>query len=254
MKISVITVVKNNYTGLQETFKSIRIAKESFQDFDYIVIDGQSTDGTKNLIISNLDLITNWVSEKDEGIYAAMNRGAHYAKNQSFLYWLNSGDIFLGVPRDSCFRSCNSDVIFSPIKFPNGSVLSPHIELPQNEKNIFPNTVFNHQGFMIKKELFLGFGGYDTQVGLLADCLLMTKSIREFRWFISSEPMAIYDMNGITTKEHFNYLKSYLMVAKKLNLCIPKVIFYHKYSIFKKIVKILIPDALLINILKWRWG
>ena len=88
-KLSIITVNLNNVTGLQRTFDSV--FAQSFTDFEYLVMDGGSTDGSKELIEKNADKLSYWVSEKDKGIYNAMNNGIAQSKGE-YLLFLNSGD------------------------------------------------------------------------------------------------------------------------------------------------------------------
>ena len=91
--ISVITVVFNNQDGFAGTAASVREQKEA--SFEWIVIDGGSTDGTVDLIKANAEHIAFWVSERDRGIYDAMNKGLANAKGE-FCVFMNSGDRFAG--------------------------------------------------------------------------------------------------------------------------------------------------------------
>jgi putative colanic acid biosynthesis glycosyltransferase len=87
---SIITVCRNNLNELIDT--SISIQSQTFKNFEWIVIDGNSTDGTKEWLTKNLD--TNlWLSEPDKGIFDAMNKGIRLAKGK-FLIFMNSGDAF----------------------------------------------------------------------------------------------------------------------------------------------------------------
>jgi glycosyltransferase involved in cell wall biosynthesis len=88
-KLSIITINYNNLLGLQKTMKSV--FDQSWKDYEYIIIDGGSTDGSKEFIELNSNKISYWVSEKDNGIYNAMNKGTLEAKGEYVLY-LNSGD------------------------------------------------------------------------------------------------------------------------------------------------------------------
>lgn len=89
MTLSIITVNLNNAAGFKKTAESI--ISQAYQDFEWIVIDGGSTDGSKELIEQYSDHIAYWVSEKDSGIYNAMNKGVRHA-NGEYLQFLNSGD------------------------------------------------------------------------------------------------------------------------------------------------------------------
>lgn len=88
-KLSIITVNLNNREGLRKTIESVIC--QSFSDYEYIIIDGGSTDGSKELIELYQNKVTYWISETDKGIYNAMNKGIKTGKGDYCLF-LNSGD------------------------------------------------------------------------------------------------------------------------------------------------------------------
>ena len=110
MKLSIITVNYNNREGLRRTAKSI--AEQSFNDFEWLVIDGGSTDGSQDVMAQYASWITWSVSEPDGGIYEAMNKGLTRA-NGEFVQFLNSGDSFIDrsvlskVFSDRCLADVN---------------------------------------------------------------------------------------------------------------------------------------------------
>ena len=83
MKVSVITVNFNNKAGLEATIKSV--VGQRFKDFEFIIIDGGSTDGSKDVIVANKDKIDYWVSERDRGVYNGMNKAIAVAKDIVYL-------------------------------------------------------------------------------------------------------------------------------------------------------------------------
>lgn len=89
MKLSVITVNLNNVVGLDKTMTSV--LQQSFQDFEYLIIDGGSTDGSREVIARHEQHLSYWCSEKDSGVYNAMNKGIVHAQGEYILF-LNSGD------------------------------------------------------------------------------------------------------------------------------------------------------------------
>lgn len=91
-KVSIITVNYNNLGGLKKTLDSVH--SQSYHDYEWIVIDGGSTDGSKELLIQNQEKISYWVSEPDKGIYHAMNKGIAHAQGE-YCQFLNSGDYFI---------------------------------------------------------------------------------------------------------------------------------------------------------------
>lgn len=91
-KISIITINYNNCLGLRKTLQSV--SSQTYKDYEYIVVDGASTDGSQEEMAQFKDIITHPISEKDSGIYNAMNKGIALAKGEYCLF-LNSGD-YLG--------------------------------------------------------------------------------------------------------------------------------------------------------------
>lgn len=90
MKLSIITINYNNKEGLQKTIDSV--INQTWQDFEWIVIDGGSTDGGKEVIEQYQLHFSYWCSEPDTGVYNAMNKGIEHAKGE-YLLFLNSGDV-----------------------------------------------------------------------------------------------------------------------------------------------------------------
>ena len=89
MRLTIITINYNNHDGLQKTVESV--VAQTCRDFEWIIIDGGSTDGSKELIEKNQKHFAYWCSEPDKGIYNAMNKGIAKA-NGDYLLFLNSGD------------------------------------------------------------------------------------------------------------------------------------------------------------------
>ena len=150
MKLSIITVNLNNRDGLQKTIDSV--VSQTFKDFEWIVIDGGSTDGSKELIEQYADHFAYWVSEPDKGIYNAMNKGIKVAKGE-YLQFLNSGDwLWEETTLQKVFSEKNDeDIIYGDCIEADG------------ERSIFPekfDTLFlyrgniNHQASFSKASLF----------------------------------------------------------------------------------------------------
>jgi glycosyltransferase involved in cell wall biosynthesis len=89
--ITIVTVVFNNLPFIEETIQSV--LNQTYQNIEYIIIDGGSTDGTLNIIKKYEKFLDYWVSEKDKGIYEAMNKGLQHAKGK-WINFMNSGDTF----------------------------------------------------------------------------------------------------------------------------------------------------------------
>ena len=112
MKLSIITIAYNNLEGLKRTLQTV--ANQSYDDFEQIVIDGGSKDGSLDVIKSYEGLIPNykWVSEPDKGIYDAMNKGIDLAEGEYCLF-LNAGDVLYGdsVIEELMCNNPSSDIV-----------------------------------------------------------------------------------------------------------------------------------------------
>ena len=89
-KLSIITVNYNNKSGLEQTIKSV-VNQNAEKHIEHIIIDGDSNDGSPDVIDENKEHFSYWCSEKDNGIYHAMNKGVAHASGE-YLLFLNSGD------------------------------------------------------------------------------------------------------------------------------------------------------------------
>ena len=145
---SIITVVLNAKDDLEETIKSLR--NQSFKDFEYIIIDGGSTDGTIEVIKKNLDIINKWKSEKDLGIYDAMNKGINLCEG-SYIGMLNSGDKYM----PNGLQIINNYLNKKKMDFIFGSVMKKVLRHGYRKYRIFWNFDFyssHSSGFFIRNE------------------------------------------------------------------------------------------------------
>lgn len=158
MKISIITINLNNLRGLQRTMESV--ASQTSKDYEWIVIDGGSTDGSKELIEQNVEHITYWESESDRGIYHAMNKGIEKAKGD-YLQFLNSGDSLAGVDIVESFvsKQSNADIIY-------GNAIYTSVDGKEVRRFIAPDTLrlsyfwshaLNHQATFFHRRCFERF-------------------------------------------------------------------------------------------------
>lgn len=116
MKLSIITINYNNRDGLKKTIDSV--VGQTFRDFEWIVIDGGSTDGSKEVIEQYASHFAYWVSEPDKGIYNAMNKGIDKAQGD-YLLFLNSGDwLNDNTSLERCFaHDFDADVMYGDCMF-----------------------------------------------------------------------------------------------------------------------------------------
>ena len=200
MRLSIITINYNNSAGLQKTIDSV--VSQSFRDFEWIVIDGGSTDGSRELLEQYGEHISYWVSEPDKGIYNAMNKGVKVAKGE-YLLFLNSGDCLCDVDVIADFHAlkASEDIIAGNITV-GGSIYNVRFSPDESEisyQYMCDSTIL-HPASFIKKELFDKYGGYDESLKIVSDwkfffvCLIQYScSYRKWERFISD-----FDTNGIS--------------------------------------------------------
>ena len=155
MKISIITINYNNRDGLERTI--ISVISQTYKDIQYIVIDGGSTDGSKEVINKHHEYIDYWVSEHDKGIYNAMNKGVDKATGD-YLLFLNSGDCLhsKSTINDSIqYLTTNEDLVMGQVQLiPSGRIAWDDIKSSITMKDFYVGGPIPHQACFIKHELF----------------------------------------------------------------------------------------------------
>lgn len=204
MKLSIITVNYNNIDGLKKTMDSV--ISQSCHDYEWIVIDGGSTDGSKKLIEDNSRYMSYYVSEPDKGIYNAMNKGICQAHGE-FLLFMNSGDCLYDehVLEKSLPLLVASDVYVGDIvnekdnvrslyKFPRE--LTPATILYQMVFNLIP-----HQSSFIRRDLFKRYGLYREDLKIASDGYFFYKSVVLGGASMECIPLtiALFDSSGISS-------------------------------------------------------
>lgn len=162
MKVSIATICRNNADGLKRTIDSVR--KQTFRDFEFIITDGASTDKTIDIIKANEDIIDNWVSEPDSGIYNAMNKTLARCQGE-YVIFMNSGDCFYdGEVLQKVFSVAkSSDVIYGDVQFEKILRANKKIFTLQD---FFCKSPFCHQGVFtrLEKAISVGFKEEYTRV------------------------------------------------------------------------------------------
>ena len=168
---SVITVVKNDEKNIQKTIESI--LNQTFKNFEYIIIDGKSEDSTLSLINKYKDKINFIISEKDDGIYFAMNKGAKIASGE-FVVYVNSGDTLtanaLKIIQRKINEKPNIDFVFGTVK--RHYTKDTLIKFGFNKKKLIYNFDFatsHSTGFYLRKSKFQELGFFNTKYKCSAD-------------------------------------------------------------------------------------
>lgn len=171
MKLSIITVNLNNREGLKKTIDSV--VAQTFRDFEWIVIDGGSTDGSRELIEQYADHFAYWVSEPDKGIYNAMNKGIKVAKGE-YLQFLNSGDWLCDekVLQKVFDSGPDEQIVYGDCLESDGSL---HVFPSSLDALYFYRDMLNHQASFIRSSLLEE--GYDENYKYASDWLFFLQKI-----------------------------------------------------------------------------
>lgn len=199
MRYSIITINYNNGHGLQQTIDSV--LGQVYRDFEYIVIDGGSTDSSVEILKKYDDKIHFWVSEPDNGIYHAMNKGVAHAHGE-YCIFMNSGDCFYNQTVLERVNAADptEDVVVGKVAVD----LQDHIISPPPKGNLTMYHLYSgsipHQGSFIKTDLLRQFP-YDEKLKISSDwkffvqiLILNNGSIRYLDEFV-----ARYDTDGLSS-------------------------------------------------------
>ncbi|MDR1764100.1 MAG: glycosyltransferase [Dysgonamonadaceae bacterium] len=242
MKLSIITVNLNNAEGLKKTVESV--ISQTFTDFEFIIIDGASTDGSLEVVnnyqLSNLNF--QLISEPDKGIFDAMNKGILLAKGD-FCQFLNSGDYLYSttVLEEVFSREYSDDIVTgnfielydSKTALRKGRAYARQQQgKPLTMLDLFAGSL-SHQATFIRRELFDRYGLYNPEMKVASDWLffLYTIGIKGVTVKYIDQTIVYFDMNGISNQSATSGASERMEALKSL---LPPVIF-EDYLYFTKI-------------------
>ena len=225
---SIITINLNNKPGLLRTIESV--VSQTYTDFEYIVIDGASKDGSQEVIQQYADQIDYWVSEPDNGIYQAMNKGIKVAKGD-FLLFLNSGDyLFANFTLDEVKKLINpsssfasGNLFFSSSK---GKVIR---NVPETLSfDFLVSSFLPHSSTFILRKMFDKYGLYKEEYKIVSDWAFFlealidgTESYQKINCVVS-----IFDTSGISGNKKMSAIHSFER-KKVLNDIFPPFVVEH---------------------------
>lgn len=235
--ITIITVTFNAGKVIERTLSSLR--HQSYQDFEHIIIDGDSKDDTLRIIKGKGSPQTKVYSEPDKGLYDAMNKGLKKAKGKYILY-LNAGDAFHNHDSLADYVSYalkDANIIYgdTDIVDPTGLKISGrHLSVPKKlTKESFSNgMLICHQAFMVKKSLA---PNYNLNYKFSADfdwCIRCIENSASEGCFNLDKVVIDYLSDGLTDKNKWKSLKERFDIMK-LHYGLPKTLFKHIGFVFR---------------------
>lgn len=219
MKLSIITINKNNAPGLCKTIESV--VSQSYTDFEYIVIDGASVDGSVDVIRQYEDKISYWVSEPDNGIYNAMNKGITQAKGE-YIQFLNSGDYLVDntILKKIFDNHYSEDIVYGDMFVGNPERSLQKVCFPKEDDIDFDwmvNMYLPHGASFIKNKLFKDVGLYSEDLKIVSDWEFFLLATCKYNCSLKycGHEIIVYDNMGVSSKKEnldiINLEKAYCM-------------------------------------------
>lgn len=178
MKISIITVCYNSASTLEATILSV--ASQTYDNIEYIIVDGNSEDGTLEIIKKHEKNVDKWISEPDAGLYDAMNKGLSMASGE-IVGILNSDDTFfsktvlteiVNFHKDNCIDASVGTIVQRNEK---GMLIRRYSAKDWTPENLRIGLMPPHPSIFFKRELFGVFGCYNTKFQIAADYELIIR-------------------------------------------------------------------------------
>ena len=243
MKISLITVTYNSEKYLSQCIESVQM--QDYGDLEHIIVDGNSTDNTVSIIKKYEAGIAKWVSEPDNGMYDAINKGIAMATGE-VVGLLNSDDILVSANVISCiaqtFKEQNTDSVYGDLEYVDKENTDKVYRVWKGQtyrRNLFKiGWMPGHPTFYIKKALIDKFGGYESHYFTAADYEFMARYL--FKHKVSSfylpKLFVKMRMGGASNKSIYQRLRANrrdYLAMKKNNIPMPFLV-----SILKPLIKI----------------
>lgn len=227
--VSVITINLNNKIGLEKTVQSV--LQQTYRNLEYIVIDGGSNDGSFDYIKSVSSKLSYFISEKDDGIYSAMNKGILKAKG-SYLIFLNSGDYFENSNSLANLIGSNQDasIIYGNMLLEKNGELCLKKYPHHLDIKYFSGDTLPHPSTLIRRDLFLKYGLYNTKYKIISDWVFFIDAIvaQNVRYKYIDNIISVFNLNGISSQPG-----SYKIITQEMDLHFKDNYYY--FYLMKKI-------------------
>lgn len=199
MRYSVITINYNNCEGLLQTVRNV--LGQTYKDFEYIIIDGGSTDGSVEVLREYGDRISFWISEADSGIYNAMNKGVTHAHGD-YCIFMNSGDLFYDesvLERVNVINATEDIVVGKVVVDRHDHIISPPPKEELTMYHLYSGSI-PHQGSFISTKLLRKYP-YDESLKISSDWKFFVQTLILDNCPIRflDEFIAKYDTNGLSS-------------------------------------------------------
>jgi len=221
LKISIITVAYNAQATIEQSIKSV--ISQAYNNVEYIIIDGNSSDNTVSIAQKYREYISVLISEPDNGIYDAMNKGIALATGD-IVGILNADDFFAGnhiltVVSDA-FKNNNTDIVYGDLNYikPDGTIRRKWVSGEYKKGKFNFGWMPPHPTFYCRRELFERFGNYSLDFGTAADYELMLRylHLNHLSVFYVKQVLVQMSIGGVSNSSIKNRLKALLFDMKAM--------------------------------------
>jgi glycosyltransferase involved in cell wall biosynthesis len=200
-RVSIITVVRNDRDGFLRTSDSV--LSQDYASFEYLVVDGASTDGTADLVLARAESLAAWVSEPDQGVYDAMNKGWRMATGDWVLF-LNAGDVLLDASRISVAMAAAGpgvDAVYGDADFVMTD--GTRHRIPAGRPEDLPRGPFcSHQSLFMRRAWIERLGGFRLEEWPASDYGLIARAhAAGCRWEATGAPLVVYALGGLSDRQ-----------------------------------------------------
>ena len=253
IKFSIIVVSLNTKKLFLKTINSI--LKQKYKNFEIIVVDGKSTDGTQNIILSKKKYFSKYLIEKDKGIYHAMNKGIVLSKGE-WIIFMNSGDIFINkfvLEKISKKDLSKYDIIFGD------TLIDQKFIKVYKKSNYFQKYTltmpFCHQSSLVKLK-YLKKNLFDLKYKLSSDFNFFLNSyLKEIKFFKYNGLISKIEASGQSDMNRQKVFNENIKIfyTKKSYLKIVFLVYYKIFEFIKTLVKFCLPFKLVKYVLKIKY-
>jgi glycosyltransferase involved in cell wall biosynthesis len=233
MKVSIITITYNSAATVEDTLRTV--VSQDYPDIEYIIIDGKSKDNTLNIIDKYKDSIARLISEKDKGLYDALNKGIKQATGD-VVGMLHSDDLYahnnvITNVVKTFAENPEADAVYADLVFVNRNDTNKAMRVWESgeykEGSFLQGWMPPHPTFFVKKNIYEKLGGFNTGLKLSADYELMLRFIHKnnIKLAYLKETIVKMRMGGVSNVSFFVKLKANLedKMAWRMNGMKPKV-------------------------------
>jgi len=260
-KISVVTVVKNRDSVIENTILSV--LNQDYFNLEYVVVDGDSQDNTPSIIQKYISQIDKYIREPDQGIYDAMNKGAKVASGEWIIY-INAGDYFYrsdSLSKLTNFLNSDADVILLGVQ----EIVVDDLEtryfhkMPKPVEEIWRFMPTSHQATLVRLSCQQEYG-FNTNYVWCADHDMLARMYRDGKKFLSQDILlCVFDCSSGISRDIGLYISERWKISKKLAPFYRRLFQYSSEWIhgiiwgkIVAIIELILPSSTILQLRKWR--